>query len=57
MSRVSGDQIVAGRLINGYDYEKQAWVREGKYIKCGHPESMDCTCYGKAHEGEETKTI
>ena len=33
-----------------YDYEKQAWVRNGKYIKCGHV--SDCNCYGKLHAGE-----
>lgn len=43
-----------GRLINGYDYEKQAWVKDGHYIRCGHPLDVDCKCYGKEHEGEET---
>ena len=33
-----------------YDYDKQAWVRDGKYIKCGH--TSDCHCYGKLHAGE-----
>jgi hypothetical protein len=40
--------------MGNYDYEKQAWVINGKYIRCGHPESMKCTCYGRLHEGEET---
>lgn len=35
-----------------YDYENQAWVKAGKYVRCGHPETMDCRCYGKIHEGE-----
>ena len=35
-----------------YDYDNQAWSRDGKYVRCGHPESMDCKCYGKEHEGE-----
>ena len=38
-------------LLNGYDYEKQVWVKNGKYVKCGHPETMDCQCYGKKYEG------
>jgi len=42
------------KLINGYDYKNQAWVIDGKYQRCGHPENMDCTCYGKEHENEET---
>jgi putative ribosome biogenesis GTPase RsgA len=35
-----------------YDYKNQAWVVSGKYIKCSHPTEMNCTCYGKLHEGE-----
>ena len=35
-----------------YDYEKQVWIIDGKYLKCGHPESMNCRCYGKIHAGE-----
>ena len=31
MSRQSNDEIIAGRLINGYDYNNQAWVVDGKY--------------------------
>lgn len=38
-----------------YDYDKQAWVRNGVYVRCGHPESMDCRCYGRMHEGEPEK--
>ena len=57
MSRTSKDEYKDGRLFNGYDYENQAWVINGKYIRCGHPESMDCKCYGKECEGEETQPI
>lgn len=35
-----------------FDYERQAWIKDGKYVRCGHPESMDCGCYGRLHEGE-----
>ena len=54
MSRLSKDVYRDGRLIQGYDYEKQCWVENGRYVRCGHPESMDCGCYGRDHEGEET---
>ena len=58
MSRQSSDQYKEGRLINGYDYDNQAWVQNGKYVRCGHPEDMNCGCYGRVHEGEETtKTL
>lgn len=43
-----------GRLINGYDYDNQAWVIDGKYVRCGHPESMKCGCYSRKHAGEKT---
>lgn len=52
MSRTSNDEYKNGALFNGYDYSRQAWVREGKYVRCGHPETMRCGCYGRAHEGE-----
>ena len=57
MSRTSRDEYCkeTGRLLHGYDYENQAWVIEGKYVRCGHPKKMSCRCYGKAHKGEETK--
>ena len=41
-----------GTLLNGFDYKNQAWVVGGKYVRCGHPETMNCGCYGKRHEGE-----
>ena len=37
---------------NGYDYVHQAWVRDGKYVRCAHPVSMNCSCYGRLHAGE-----
>jgi len=53
--RTSNDEYVNGRLMNGFDYERQSWVVNGKYIRCGHPERMECGCYGRDHEGKETK--
>jgi hypothetical protein len=53
MSRTSNDQRDAnGNLINGFDYANQAWVKDGRYVRCGHPESMDCGCFGREHAGE-----
>ncbi|MDD5007298.1 MAG: hypothetical protein PHC68_02710 [Syntrophorhabdaceae bacterium] len=52
--RNSNDQYDnQGRLINGFDYKHQAWVLNGVYVRCGHPENMDCRCYGKDHVGEK----
>ena len=55
--RVSSNQVENGRLINGFDYDKQAWVVNGRYIRCGHPVGLDCKCYGTLHTGEETRAI
>jgi len=52
--RTSQNESQNGKLINGYDYDRQAWVLDRKYVRCGHPEHMDCKCYGKEHEGEES---
>lgn len=38
-----------------YDYQNQAWVINGRYTRCGHPDSMKCQCYGRLHEGEVAK--
>lgn len=53
--RTSIDQYDQGILSNGYDYKNQAWVKDGKYVRCGHPESMRCRCFGRLHEGEPVK--
>jgi hypothetical protein len=34
-----------------YDYDVQAWVRDGKYLTCAHP-GTNCGCYARAHAGE-----
>jgi len=54
MTRLSDNYYRDGRLWFGYDYDKQSWVKNGVYIECGHPKTMDCQCYGRLHAGEET---
>lgn len=39
------------RSGNWYDYTKQAWVRGGRYVNCGHIDPF-CGCYGRIHQGE-----
>ena len=53
MSRISKDHF-EGRLIDGYDYNRQVWVKNGRYERCGHPDTMICNCYGREHMGEPT---
>lgn len=56
MSRISQDQFDGqGILLNGFDYENQAWVKDGRYVRCGHPETMNCGCFGRAHQGEPVR--
>jgi hypothetical protein len=52
MSRQSSNEFRDGLLWNGFDYTRQAWVVDGKYVCCGHPETMNCGCFGKEHAGE-----
>ena len=56
MSRLSQDEFDGqGVLLNGFDYNNQAWVKDGKYLRCGHPESMTCGCFGRTHEGKPVR--
>ena len=50
--RTGSNQYANGFLWSGFDYARQAWVKDGKYLRCGHPQTMNCGCYGKEHEGE-----
>lgn len=55
MARASEDVYVNGQLVNGFDYTRQAWVVDGFYVRCAHPESMTCGCYGRTHEGQPSQ--
>lgn len=35
-----------------FDYDRQAWIRDGIVQRCGHPDAMRCGCYGREHAGE-----
>jgi hypothetical protein len=53
MSRTSNNEYDAsGFLTAGFDYANQAWVSDGLYVDCSHPETMACGCYGRAHADE-----
>lgn len=57
MSRTSTDEYRDGILFNGFDYTRQAWVANGVYVRCGHPETMRCGCFGRQHEGEPSLEV
>lgn len=44
VTRQSRNEYQGGNLVNGYDYDLQVWVRDGKVVTCGHPHSMGSTC-------------
>ena len=46
------EQQATEKLSCSYDYKNQAWIADGRYVRCGHPEHLNCNCYGKTHEGE-----
>ncbi len=54
--RLSNQQYKKGQLQNGYDYDLQCWVKNGKVMRCGHPETMKCTCNGRIYEGAGIST-
>ena len=35
-----------------FDHPHQAWLKDGKYIPCGHSNRPACGCYGTIHAGE-----
>ena len=42
-------------MITFYDYDNQAWVKDGRYQMCGHPR-IDCGCFTRQHENEKITT-
>ena len=51
MSSWTRDDYRDGKLVNGYDYDRQCWVKDGTIQDCGHPETMRCGCFGRAYRG------
>ena len=49
--RISQDVYRDGLLFDGYDYDRQAWVKDGMYLRCGHPQAMQCGCFGREFAG------
>ena len=39
-----------------FDYTNQAWIVNGRYVRCGHVDAMNCGCFGKLHEGEPVRS-
>lgn len=39
-------------MVMLYDYVNRAWLIDGVYADCDHPETLDCGCYGRLHKGE-----
>ena len=52
--RYSDNEYVDSKLLNGYDYDNQAWVVDGKYVRCGHPETMGRSQIAARRKGRES---
>jgi hypothetical protein len=39
----------------GFDYKHQAWVRNNRYVGCGHTNRPTCGCFGSLHAGEPVR--
>ena len=37
-----------------YDYDNQAWIVDGVYQDCNHPDTMNCKCYGRINKGKRS---
>lgn len=44
---------VKAQTSTQYDYKNQAWVVDGKYADCAHPQAMNCGCFGRVNKGKE----
>lgn len=43
-------RIYVAEKISGFDYSNQAWVKNGRYVRCGH--KFACVCHGRLNEGQ-----
>lgn len=43
--RTSGDQYKGGQLANGFDYDLQVWVKNGRIQDCGHTDRLTHHCF------------
>ena len=57
MSRQSRDEIIDGKLKNGYDYGLQCWVLDYHIQNCGHLYDYSCNCIGRIFEGRDITEV
>lgn len=53
--RTGQNEMRAGVIVNGFSYTRQVWIKEFIIQGCGHPETLDCGCFGKQHAGEQAR--
>ena len=49
------DPSIGGEIQ--YDYDNQAWIVDGVYQDCKHPERMGCRCFGRLNAGKRAPNI
>ncbi len=40
-----------------FNYDYQCWIVNGVIKRCGHPETMNCKCFGKTHAGKSLAQV
>lgn len=50
-------EMCADARATHFDYDLQVWVRDAKAVRCGHPESMQCSCVGRRFEGMHIEDV
>jgi hypothetical protein len=55
LRKVTRDMWIGG-IGTVYDYDRQAWTVDGRYVDCNHPAGV-CNCYGRAHAGEKAPNL
>lgn len=53
--RQGQNEMQAGVIKNGFSYTHQTWIKDFIVQRCGHPQQMNCQCFGKKHEGEQVR--
>lgn len=52
MSRNSNDELDStGQVLNGFDYDLQVWVEDGRVMDCGHKVLSRCGCAARKYKG------
>ncbi len=56
--RTSKNEVVSGKIKNGFDYELQVWVKDYTIQKCGHKKQvLGFCCHVEKLAGKDIRSI